>query len=114
MNDDQLNKLIKTLDKRFDGIDKRFDGIDQKLEEHDDTFAKMFTHIEDFRTEVNDKLDRKAEASALDNLINTMDDFIRHIKDNDVENAARDAQFARLVEWAREVSKKTGIPMPNL
>ena len=27
---------------------------------------------------------------------------------------ARDAKFNRLVEWAEEVSKKTGIPMPQL
>ena len=50
----------------------------------------------------------------LEHLRNTMDDFIRQITDNNAENAARDAQFARLLEWAREVSKKTGVPLPNL
>ncbi|MCU0343553.1 MAG: hypothetical protein MUF28_06995 [Ignavibacterium sp.] len=29
----------------------------------------------------------------------------------ETEQTARDAQFERLVEWAREVSKKTGIPL---
>jgi len=81
---------------------------------NDDQFTKLFKYIEDFRSEVNSKLDRKAESSDLDRLINTMDNFIRQITDNDTENAARDAQFARLVEWAREVSKKTGVPLPNL
>ncbi len=81
---------------------------------NDDQFTKLFKYIEDFRSEVNGKLDRKAESSDLDRLVNTMDNFIRQITDNDAENAARDAQFTRLVEWAREVSKKTGVPLPNL
>lgn len=81
---------------------------------NDDQFTKLFKYIEDFRSEVNGKLDRKAETSDLDRLVNTMDNFIRQITDNDAENATRDAQFTRLVEWAREVSKKTGVPLPNL
>lgn len=63
---------------------------------------------------IEEKLDQKADKVDLDRLINTMDDFIRQITDRDAENAARDAQFARLLEWAREVSKKTGVPLPNL
>lgn len=81
---------------------------------NDDQFTKLFKYIENFRSEVNGKFDRKAESSDLDRLVNTMDNFIRQITDNDAENAARDAQFTRLVEWAREVSKKTGVPLPNL
>ncbi len=55
-----------------------------------------------------------AKKDDLEHLRNTMDDFIRRITDSETEQAARDAQFSRLVEWAREVSKKTGIPLPNL
>lgn len=32
----------------------------------------------------------------------------------ETELAARDAQFDRLVEWARKVSAKTGIPLKDL
>lgn len=81
---------------------------------NDDQFTKLFKYIENGFGELNDKLDRKAEASDLDRLINTMDDFIRRVTDNDDENVARDAQFARLVEWARKVSKKTGVSLPDL
>ena len=55
-----------------------------------------------------------ATKESIDHLINTMDDFIRQITDNEAEQAARDAQWNRLIEWAREVSKKTGVPMPDL
>ena len=64
----------------------------------DDQFTRLFKYIEDFRSEVNEKLDQKANKTDMDRLINTMDDFIRRITDNDAANAARDAQFARLVE----------------
>lgn len=81
---------------------------------NDDQFTKLFKYIEDFRTETNERFDATAGKDDLEHLRNTMDDFIRQITDNNTEQAARDAQFARLVEWAREVSKKTGVPLPNL
>lgn len=55
-----------------------------------------------------------ATKGSIDHLINTMDDFIRRISDNELEQVARDAQWDRLIEWAREVSKKTGMPLPDL
>jgi len=38
----------------------------------------------------------------------------KRIDDYEIESHARDAQFARLTQWAKEVSAKTGIPMPQL
>ena len=49
-----------------------------------------------------------------DHLINTIDGFIGRIDKYEVELAARDAQFERLVSWARKVSVKTGIPLESL
>ena len=49
-----------------------------------------------------------------DHLIDTIDGFIGRIDKYEVELAARDAQFDRLVEWARKVSVKTGIPLKDL
>lgn len=63
---------------------------------------------------IDEKLDQKANKTDMDRLINTMDDFIRRITDNETDQAARDAQFARLVDWAHKVSEKTGVPFPNL
>ncbi|MCA9338704.1 hypothetical protein KC949_04050, partial [Candidatus Saccharibacteria bacterium] len=77
-------------------------------------YTKLFKYIEDFRSEVNEKLDQKADKSDLDRLISTMDSYFGRLEDHDVEQAARDAKFARLLDWAREVSKKTGVPLPEL
>ena len=81
---------------------------------NDDQFTKLFKYIEDFRSEVNEKLDHIADKVDLDRLISTMDSYFGRLEDHDVEQAARDAKFARLLDWAREVSKKTGVPLPEL
>lgn len=81
---------------------------------NDEQYTKLFKYIEDFRSEVNEKLDQKADKSDLDRLISTMDSYFGRLEDHDVEQAARDAKFARLLDWAREVSKKTGVPLPEL
>jgi uncharacterized protein YdcH (DUF465 family) len=47
-------------------------------------------------------------------LIDTIDGFIGRIDKYETELAARDAQFDRLIEWARKVSAKTGIPLKDL
>lgn len=80
----------------------------------DDQLTRLLKYMTERFDSLDEKLDRKADKADVERLINTMDDFIRRITDNETEQAARDAQFARLVEWAREVSKKTGVPLPNL
>ncbi|MFZ1361056.1 MAG: hypothetical protein WAS27_03485 [Candidatus Saccharimonadales bacterium] len=80
----------------------------------DDEFTKLFKYMQDFRAEVNERLDDTAKKSDVDNLRNTMDDFIRQLTNTQAEQSARDAQWNRLLEWAREVSKKTGVPLPDL
>lgn len=81
---------------------------------NDDQFTKLFKYMEGRFNTIEEQLSHKAEKSDIDRLINTMDDSIRQITDNKTEQAARDAQWNRLIEWARDVSKKTGIPLPDL
>lgn len=81
---------------------------------NDDQFTKLFNYIEDFRSEVNQKLDRKAEQSSLDSLQRTIDRFVGRLDEQEVELRARDSQFEKLLDWARKVSEKTGIPLENL
>jgi hypothetical protein len=81
---------------------------------NDDQFTKLFKYIEAFRTEVNEKLDQKASQGSMERLLDTLDGFVKRLDDADTEQSARDLQFERLLEWAREVSKKTGIPLRNL
>ena len=56
-----------------------------------------------------DKLDDK-----YDHLISVIDGFISRIDKYETERAARDAQFERLLDWARQVSTKVSIALKDL
>ncbi len=64
--------------------------------------------------EMNEKFEKTASKDSVDRLTNTIDSFIARLENTEVEQAARDAQFNRLLMWAREVSAKTGIPLKEL
>jgi len=81
---------------------------------NEDQFTKLFKYVEEFRSEVNTKLDQKASQDSIERLIDTLDGFLKRLDDIETEQSARDAQFERLLDWAREVSKKTGIPLKDL
>lgn len=80
----------------------------------EDPFTKLFKYVEEFRQEMNTKLDEKASQASLDRLTNTIDAFIKRLDDAEIEDVARDNQFKKLLAWARKVSEKTGIPLENL
>lgn len=81
---------------------------------NDDQFTKLFKYVQEFRGEVTAKLDDKASQSSINTLTNTIDGFVKRLDDSEIESASRDRQFERLLEWARKVSEKTGIPLENL
>jgi ribosome assembly protein YihI (activator of Der GTPase) len=80
----------------------------------DEQFTKLFKYIEDFRLEVNAKLENTANRESMDKLVNTIDAFVKRLDDNETEQTFKDRQFDRLLEWARKVSAKTGIPLERL
>ena len=65
-----------------------------------------------FMKQIDDRFNEQEKK--YDRLITTIDGFLARIDKYEVELAARDAQFQRLLEWARKVSSKTGIPLENL
>jgi predicted nuclease with TOPRIM domain len=58
--------------------------------------------------------ERNELRESIDRLTNTLDGFAKRVEDAEQENASRDAQFERLLDWAKKVSVKTGIPLENL
>ncbi|MDX1765525.1 MAG: hypothetical protein R3313_01080 [Candidatus Saccharimonadales bacterium] len=73
----------------------------------DDQFTKLFKHMNKRFDEMSTKLDSKASQDSLDSLTRTIDGFVKRLDSNEVEQGARDLRFDRLLDWAREVSKKT-------
>lgn len=81
---------------------------------NDDQFTKLFKYIQDFRTETNGRMDELATKDSVDRLINTIDAFVKRLDVSETEQAVRNAQFDRLMEWAQKVAAKTGVPLPHL
>ena len=80
----------------------------------DDQFTKLFKYVEEFRSEMNIKFDDTASQVSLNKLTDTIDGFVKRIDDNETEALMSSRQFEKLLEWARKVSKKTGIPLEDL
>lgn len=81
---------------------------------NDDQFTKLFKYVEQRFDSVETKLDAKSDKADIQQLMNTIDAFIKRLDDAEIEQVSRDAQWNRLLEWARKVSEKTGIPLPDL
>ena len=89
-----IGNFANQVDARFNQVDARFSGIENEI-------AEMKQDIIDLN-------------ASHERLLNTVDAFVKRIDYYETEQAARDSQFAKLLEWARKVSEKTGIPLENL
>lgn len=98
---DDIDEVLSVLRDFMQQVDDRFNQADLR-----------FTRIESDLTEI------KAELADLhqshDRLLNTIDGFVARIDRYETEQLARDRQFEKLLDWARKVSAKTGIPLENL
>lgn len=79
-----------------------------------DEFDKLFKYMAKGFDDVNKKLDTKASQASVDLFINSTDTLVGEVQTFKAEQAVRDAQWSRLLEWAKEVSKKTGVPLPDM
>lgn len=80
----------------------------------DDQFTKLSSYMEKRFDEIDTRFEKVASQESLDSLQRTIDKFVGRLDEREIELRARDSQFEKLVEWAREVSKKTGIPLKAL
>jgi len=81
---------------------------------NDDQFTKLFKYVETRFSDMEKRFDQMATQDSVDRLAASVDSLIGYYKDQQDEQAARDLQWQRLIEWAREVSKKTGVPLKDL
>ena len=103
-------QLQTTLDEAFKKNNKLVvDEISEVVNDLIDRFDSRFLSLE----EKFSKLEFETKSS-INKLTNTIDGFVKRLEDYEVESRVRDAQFERLVIWAKEVSTKTGIPLPQL
>ena len=98
------DEIMTALSGFANDVNKRFDDLE-------DRFDKRFFTLEHKMAKIEaDIIDLK---KSQDHLTNTVDAFIARIDRYETEQLVRDRQFERLLEWARKVSEKTGIPLEN-
>ena len=95
------------------------DDIMQALGEFAASVDARFQNLELGQMRIEKRLDSLEERvinleKTLDDFMKTADHIIARLDRQEVEDAARDSQFEKLLAWARKVSKKTGIPLENL
>lgn len=96
-----IGNFANQVDKRFNQVDARFNQVDARFAGIENELAEMKQDIVDLK-------------ASHDRLLNTVDAFVKRLDDYEAEQTARDSQFEKLLEWARKVSEKTGIPLENL
>jgi hypothetical protein len=75
----------------------------------DDQFEKLFKYMEEFRAEVNQRLD--AQDKKIDAIYNILDAHLKKIEDILIENAARDRQQERLEKWVFQIADKLDLKL---
>lgn len=95
-----------------DATKKDLEGIVIKVvEELSEVINSLAQNMHSEIMRIDQKLDQKSSQNSIDRLTNTIDGFIKRLDENETEMTARDAQFDKLLAWAKKVSKETGIPL---
>lgn len=76
-----------------------------------DEFTKLFKYIQEFRMEVNEKLDSKAESADIQKILNILDDLSKRQEISDDERLVMCHQLDRLDRWTHELAKKIGYKL---
>ncbi len=99
---DKVLEAVFGIKIQVDGLESRFDALELKM---DIQFTQVNERLE--------KIDAKFE-DKFNTIMVSVDGFVKRLDTADIEQAARDAQFGRLTDWARKSSVKNGIPLKNL
>lgn len=76
-----------------------------------DEFTKLFKYIQEFRSEINSKLDEKASDADMQRIINVLDSLGSRQEISDDERLVMGHQLDRLDRWTHELAKKIGYTL---
>jgi SMC interacting uncharacterized protein involved in chromosome segregation len=77
----------------------------------DDQFMKLFKYIEEFRSEVNEKLDDKASKADVEMLKNVIDGYAAKLDTYAAEMAAMQHKIDRLEKYIQVLADKAGVDL---
>lgn len=106
-----IQDFAEAVDKRFDNVDKRFDNVESDIRD-------IKSDIRDIRREmtmINERLDRlEGEIKAIHEDLKELYVEAKTIKQAKMKLAKLEREQAALRDWARQVSRQTGIALPPL
>lgn len=76
---------------------------------NNDDFTKLFKYIQEFRTEVNSKLDEKANSKDMQTALNLLDSLAKRQEISDDERIVMSHQLTRLHDWVEEAAKRIDL-----
>lgn len=91
--------------------------LDRALEKQTDKIlTEVGSIINDFGFQIDQRFNKVEQdiaelSSKYDHLINTLDKFLKRLDDMEANNAARDAQLARLDRWIHQIADQTGTKL---
>ena len=104
--------FAEKVDKRFDGVEERLDRVEVRLEAVEERLETVEMRLIKVEHEVSDLKIRMDQLEAShQQLVSTIDKFLKRLDDIETENAARDHQYARLERWVEQIAKQTGIKL---
>ena len=98
-----IDKAIKTDVQGM--IDKAVEDLSMVISGFADQVDSRFNDVE------REVVDLK---KSHDRLQSTIDNFVKRLDEQELDTAAQDSRFEKLLAWAREVSQRTGIPLKDL
>lgn len=108
------NDRFDRIDGRLDGIDGRLDGIDSRLDGIDGRLDKLEDGQRAIRRDISENTQRLERVeNELTALTNDIGDLYGADSTVMKEHVELKKQVRSLQNWARTVSKNTGIPLPK-
>ena len=77
----------------------------------EDQFTKLFKYVEEFRAEMNQKLDEKASASDMKMVLISLDSVLKSQEINDDERLVMGHQLERLDKWVHQLADSIGYKL---
>lgn len=71
--------------------------------------VELFKYLDKRFAEVNNNI--SAVDNKYNNLMTTLDAFLKRLDDAEINNVARDAQFARLQRWVEQIAAQANVKL---
>ena len=125
-----IGDLATMIDERFEQVDKHFEQVDKHFEQVDERFEQVDKRFDSMEKDIRDILAEQRKLrewiESIDNRVMGIESDIKEIYDRIVtlenksarltksEAAELSDKFEKLIDWAHEVSRRTGVALPKL